>query len=126
MTADTIDDLHAAEDEVGVLRGALEQLIAALDDDTGNGYGEQLDNARKVLSQGAGCRPTCRFDEEGSCQEDDPECCGCPCDHVMPDDDEDIERCSRCGANLADDEGEGYDGLCGSCADIAEHEGRWS
>jgi hypothetical protein len=39
---------------------------------------------------------------------------------------DEIERCSECGANLADDAGEGYDGLCGSCADVAEKEGRWS
>lgn len=36
------------------------------------------------------------------------------------------ELCSECGANLADDEGEGYDGLCGSCADEAEEKGQWS
>jgi hypothetical protein len=33
------------------------------------------------------------------------------------------ERCD-CGNSLED--GEGYDGLCGSCADEAEAEGRWS
>lgn len=37
-------------------------------------------------------------------------------------DDEDL--CSRCGASL--DNGEGYDGLCGNCADRAENEGRWA
>lgn len=35
------------------------------------------------------------------------------------------ETCEECGANLTDDEGEGYDGLCGDCADRAETEGRW-
>lgn len=39
---------------------------------------------------------------------------------------EEIERCSECGANLAESEGEGYDGLCGDCADRAEAKGRWS
>jgi hypothetical protein len=33
-------------------------------------------------------------------------------------DDADEDVCSRCGAGL--DDGEGYDGLCGSCADVAE------
>jgi len=30
------------------------------------------------------------------------------------------ELCSQCGDSLAD--GEGWDGLCGSCADRAEHD----
>lgn len=33
------------------------------------------------------------------------------------------ERCSQCGANLAD--GEGFDGRCGNCADRAEADGEW-
>jgi len=33
------------------------------------------------------------------------------------------ESCDECGASLAD--GEGYDGLCGNCADKAERHGRW-
>ena len=33
------------------------------------------------------------------------------------------ERCSECGDVLDLD---GYDGLCGNCADRAETEGRWS
>ena len=32
--------------------------------------------------------------------------------------DEDEESCYECGASL--DDGEGYDGLCGNCADAAE------
>lgn len=36
-----------------------------------------------------------------------------------PDEDDDV--CSECGAAL--DDGEGYDGKCGSCADRAEEEG---
>lgn len=39
-------------------------------------------------------------------------------------DDEADEACSECGEPT--DDGEGYDGLCGSCADKAEAEGRWS
>jgi hypothetical protein len=39
------------------------------------------------------------------------------------DDDED-EKCDECDGSL--DDNEGYDGLCGSCADKAEEEGRWS
>ena len=32
--------------------------------------------------------------------------------------------CGQCGSY--NDDGEGYDGLCGNCADAAELEGRWS
>lgn len=35
------------------------------------------------------------------------------------------DLCSRCMTETLDD-GEGYDGLCGSCADQAERSGRWS
>ena len=35
------------------------------------------------------------------------------------------ERCGHCGELLSLDAGEGYDGLCGSCADVAERNGRW-
>lgn len=35
----------------------------------------------------------------------------------------DREEWCACGQSLAD--GEGYDGLCGDCADKAEKEGRW-
>src|SRR5262249_6865621 len=38
--------------------------------------------------------------------------------------------CDECGAVLERDgeviDGDGYDGLCGNCADQAEREGRWS
>ena len=47
-----------------------------------------------------------------------------PVDVPELDDDED-ENCAGCGEPLADSEGEGYDGLCGTCADKAEAEGRW-
>lgn len=41
----------------------------------------------------------------------------------IEDDEFDDDSCSDCGADLSD--GEGYDGLCGECADAAEAEGRW-
>lgn len=34
------------------------------------------------------------------------------------------DMCDKCGAST--DDGEGYDGLCGNCADRAEAAGRWS
>jgi hypothetical protein len=41
--------------------------------------------------------------------------------NTAPDDDDEgydeTETCRGCSADLADDEGEGYDGFCGSCAD---------
>lgn len=36
----------------------------------------------------------------------------------------DVESCDECDELL--DDGEGYDGLCGTCADRAEEAGRWS
>jgi len=30
------------------------------------------------------------------------------------------DRCSECAAELTDDDGEGFDGRCGSCADVHE------
>lgn len=35
----------------------------------------------------------------------------------------DIERCSECQSSL--DDGEGWNGLCGNCADQAEDDGEW-
>ena len=40
------------------------------------------------------------------------------------DDDEEYPPCVECGGTNND--GEGYDGLCGDCADRAEIAGRWS
>lgn len=34
-----------------------------------------------------------------------------------------LEHCTQCGYSL--DDGQGFDGLCGNCADVAEGEGRW-
>lgn len=36
-------------------------------------------------------------------------------------DDEDLDKCYRCGADNTG--GEGYDGLCGNCADVAFGDG---
>lgn len=47
-------------------------------------------------------------------------------DEVETDDWDKDEKCSDCGDSLADSEGEGYDGLCGDCADKAESKGKWS
>ena len=44
-------------------------------------------------------------------------------DVELDDDLEEDERCSACGGDLSDNEG--YDGLCGSCADAAEADGLW-
>lgn len=38
--------------------------------------------------------------------------------------DDDAGICDECGKPNADN-GEGYDGLCGDCADKAEAEGKW-
>lgn len=44
-------------------------------------------------------------------------------DPLDDDVDFDDDTCSECGDDLSDNEG--YDGLCGTCADAAEAEGRW-
>ena len=43
--------------------------------------------------------------------------------HDGPEDDEDDDACADCGEPL--DDGEGYDGYCGNCADKLEAAGRW-
>lgn len=43
--------------------------------------------------------------------------------HTKPLIEQDSEERCECGQPLADNEG--YDYLCGNCADHAEHEGQW-
>jgi hypothetical protein len=71
MSADTVDDLHAAEDTIAELGGRITQVL--------NGY-PNLDGAARLLLQDAYrtavdyCRPSC---DDGACDDD----CGCPYDH---------------------------------------------
>lgn len=44
--------------------------------------------------------------------------------HEVLDTDYDEDLCDECGEHF-DDGGDGFDGLCPSCADKAEAEGRW-
>lgn len=84
MSGDTVDDLHAAEDLVGLLTGALDSLVLSL---TGppadyNVYAEALDGAIAALAEGQTyCRPSCEHeDDEWLCGD----CCGCPGHHAEP------------------------------------------
>jgi hypothetical protein len=82
VSTDTVDDLHAAEDAAGLLADRLRALVDVVEGaDTTDAYGNAMDNALAALEFWANyCRPGCQFRAEGQCQ-DDPECCGCPCDH---------------------------------------------
>lgn len=82
MSADTVDDLHAAEDHAGVLAAALRELLDALGPDA---YPSDLDEARQsarvaLTAHATACRPTCSALnlEDGECLEGF-EHCGCPC-----------------------------------------------
>jgi hypothetical protein len=72
MSVDIVDDLHAAEDRIGLLEVTLQRLVDAVDtdEDVGSEYGDALDTARGVLAA--------RY-ERPSCDEDcDDEFCGSP------------------------------------------------
>jgi hypothetical protein len=80
--ADTVDDLHVAENHAGGL--ALHALVVVIAWESGDHH--DLATAIEALEARAGrwvnyCRPTCQFKTEGKCQECDPESCGCPCGH---------------------------------------------
>lgn len=91
MSADIVDDLHAAEDRIGVLEHALREL---LDSPLLPGlskvpvFPDEIEHERVVRAARLAvdfddyCRPSC--DEEKVYALDDPEfehddCCGCPC-----------------------------------------------
>lgn len=87
MSADSVDDLHAAEDMAGTLAAALERLL-----DTARGYnplvneGEAGTTAKaRLVEWDSYCRPTCGaegdpVEAEETC--DEPDTCGCPCGHT--------------------------------------------
>lgn len=84
MSADTIDDLRAAEEQARALGSALRRALAAVDtdDDVGDEYGGALDAAcEAVAAWDSYCRPTCGYRDTGACADDDPDSCGCPCGH---------------------------------------------
>lgn len=85
MSADSVDDLHAAEDMAGTLAAALERLL-----DTARGYNPLIADAGvmakvRLAEWEKFCRPTCgaHGDPEvadGECEY--PDTCGCPCGHT--------------------------------------------
>lgn len=84
MSADTVDDLHCAEDMMGSLEGALRRLLDVIDVqlvvEGSYQFATAVDQARCVLVEAENyCRPSCCFLDEGECL--DGEDCGCPCGH---------------------------------------------
>lgn len=79
MSADCVDDIEAAEDMAGTLAQAIRAIVLS------ETFAEMTTTIRAAAVVAEAwddyCRPTCRFLEEGECQDDDPDCCGCPCDH---------------------------------------------
>jgi hypothetical protein len=89
MSADTVDDLHQAEDLAGTLAGILDRLITA------GALNDHPDLASAAITGRAAwadyCRPTCGAEGDPAAAEEtceDPECCGCPCGHGDLDDGE--------------------------------------
>ncbi|WP_116996326.1 hypothetical protein [Desertimonas flava] len=122
MSDDIIDDLHAAEDHIGVLEQAIEDLLAAGTFEPG-----ATDRARSLL--GSYERPSCDedcdnefcgsprhntqvWDDVADVWVDDEQTCphdpdgqhhfGCGCDYQSPDDDPPpgLINCDRCGETV--------------------------
>lgn len=74
MSADTIDDLHAAEDRIGELRATIDAYCST-----------ETPGPRNMLRAAAmsWCRPSCGYMIDGDCLAGE-DTCGCTCDH--PDD----------------------------------------
>lgn len=81
MSLDIVDDLHAAEDRIGLLEMALENVLALVPPPIIGCDMEEVRIANAVLADPF-CRPSCEQEKEWA--EDDPgyehdDCCGCPC-----------------------------------------------
>lgn len=88
MATDMVDDIHCAEDRIGLLEHVLrvlldEPLMPKLDkvpfSDDEKSYENAVRAARLALDFEEYCRPSCAWRWEGECQDGD--CCGCPCGH---------------------------------------------
>ena len=83
-----VDDLHAAEDFCGRAAEALRRLLNAAPRPAPTLTNHPLAVARAealavVRCWEAYCRPGCEADgDHAKCQDDDPDCCGCPCGHA--------------------------------------------
>lgn len=75
MGADTVDDLHAAEDLAGTLATALDEVLPWIANESAR---RRAVDAIEWFN--AYCRPTCAWLYEGECREADPTC-GCLCGH---------------------------------------------
>lgn len=75
MGADTVDDLHAAEDLAGTLATALDEVLPWITNESA-----RIREVGAIEWFNAYCRPTCAWLYEGECREADPTC-GCLCGH---------------------------------------------
>lgn len=76
MSADMVDNLHYAEDRVGLLETRLKEAQEWVDSDHPLWF-----HIASALSD-TYCRPSCAWLWEGECQDEDGEDnCGCPCGH---------------------------------------------
>lgn len=89
MSIDVIDDLHNAEDRIGLLESVLrelldEPLMPRLDrvpfTAEEQSYEYAVRNARSAVDFEEYCRPSCQGGDEcgDECGDED---CGCPCSH---------------------------------------------
>lgn len=80
MSADTVDDLHAAEDLAGQAVEALRQLTDPTADSWRLGVARQT-AAALIHHWDSYCRPTCNPNDDGDHDEvcEEGPSCGCPC-----------------------------------------------
>lgn len=82
MSLDAVDDLHAAEDRIGLLEAAIDGLLNVRSLHAASAHAARH-QALAVL--GTYCRPSCTRRETGVCEsQPDPAVydhmyCGCPC-----------------------------------------------
>lgn len=80
MSLDTVDDLHAAEDRIGVLEEHIRKIAQGWEISTvlllRAPCGDAVNSAVAVIDGEPYCRPSCHSWEAEGCDRDE---CGCPC-----------------------------------------------
>lgn len=89
MSADSVDDIHAAEDFAGAAVACLvklRNLIVALPTETVGARACVSEALALIASWESYCRPTCQADGDPDFEDcDEGEYCGCPCGHTRQD-----------------------------------------
>ncbi len=82
MSADIVDDLHAAEDMSGLMAVHLSELLAV--DVFAPVMGEELTSTTNLCRAlwDEYCRPSCGAQGDPDSEACDDAFCGCPCGHV--------------------------------------------